>query len=183
MTVKIKTVAPPAPPAVLNLEVVFMPPSVLKPYYRNQKKHTKSQITLLAKAMKAAGFDQPVVVDKDLVIIKGHGRRLAALELKLKMVPVVVRADLSPDQVMAARIADNRAHTLSEVDVQAEQAEIAKLAGAPGADVFFGLLQLGKGDGQQPDKNKGPKSKAAAQIAGNLETCPKCGNTFMEVKK
>lgn len=66
-----------APDGVTRIfDVQFLSPSSLLPYYRNSKRHDRRQIVLLAKALKTSGFDQPIVVDKDMVIIKGHGRRL-----------------------------------------------------------------------------------------------------------
>lgn len=78
------------------------------PYELNSKKHEKAQVKKIAKSIKEFGWDQPIVVDTDGVIIKGHGRRLAAIELGLKKVPVLVRDDLTPEQVRAARLADNQ---------------------------------------------------------------------------
>jgi hypothetical protein len=100
----------------------------VKPYERNSKKHPKEQIAKIAASIKMTGWDQPIVVDKGGVIIKGHGRRLAAIELGFKQVPVLVRDDLTPDQVKAARISDNRA-ALSDIDTDLLKAELAELNG------------------------------------------------------
>lgn len=90
-------------------------PQDLIPYELNSKKHPPEQIARLVATMRKHGFDVPIVVDKDNVIIKGHGRRLAAIELGMEFVPVIVRADLSPKEVAEARLADNRA-ALSDID-------------------------------------------------------------------
>ena len=79
----------------------------VKPYPKNTKLHPDEQIERLSRTISRFGWDQPIVVDKHGVIIKGHGRRLAALKLGLKKVPVCVRRDLSQDEADAARIADN----------------------------------------------------------------------------
>ena len=84
-----------------------VPIEKIKPYSKNAKRHPDNQIDLLVKQI-AEGWDQPIVVDKDYIIIKGHARRLAALKMGIKSVPVVIRDDLTPHQVMAARIADNK---------------------------------------------------------------------------
>jgi hypothetical protein len=167
-----------------TFEVVFMSPTALKPYYRNSKKHTKRQVTLLAKAMRIAGFDQPIVVDKNHVIIKGHGRTLAALELKLDLVPVVVRADLTEEQVMASRIADNHVHTMSDVDAGKEMGEVKQYIEAGGSDAptFFDFMSPDVPVLEMPGTTN-PTPKAAPSVAGTLLTCPKCSNTFMEAKK
>ena len=108
-------------------EIVMMEPSKLKPYKRNNRKHPQAQIDKLAKQIEAHGFDVPIVVDKDLVIIKGHGRTLAAKQLKLKEVPVIIRADLNPEQCAAARLADNKLSEIAEIDVEAIQLELDAL--------------------------------------------------------
>jgi DNA modification methylase len=109
------------------MKIVEMKPSELKPYERNNRKHPKEQIDKLAKQIAAHGWDVPIVVDKDFVIIKGHGRLKAAKQLKLKTVPVVVRDDLTPEQCNAARLADNKLSELAEVDMEAIQAELDAL--------------------------------------------------------
>lgn len=98
----------------------------LIPYETNVKKHDKDQVKKIAEAIRRHGFDVPIVVDKDGVIIKGHGRRLAAIELGMEKVPVLVRDDLSPDQVKAARLADNRV-ALGDVDPEMLRAELASI--------------------------------------------------------
>ncbi|MDX9859308.1 MAG: ParB N-terminal domain-containing protein [Rhodospirillales bacterium] len=89
-------------------DVVWRDPTDLTPYAHNAKTHPDGQIDRIAGSIAEYGFDQPIVVDADGVIIKGHGRRLAALRLGLKSVPVIVRADLTPAQVKAARLLDNK---------------------------------------------------------------------------
>lgn len=85
------------------------------PYEQNAKLHDKGQVKRIVESIRKFGWDVPIVVDNDGVIIKGHGRRLAAIEMGLKKVPVIVRSDLTPEQVRAARLADNRA-ALSGLD-------------------------------------------------------------------
>lgn len=80
----------------------------LIPYDKNPKRHPQEQVEKIANSIKSFGFDQPIVVDSDMVIIKGHGRRLASQYLGLKRVPVIVRTDMTAAQVRASRIADNQ---------------------------------------------------------------------------
>lgn len=80
----------------------------IKPYEENAKLHDKAQVSKIAKSIAEFGWTSPIVVDKNGVIIAGHGRRLAAIELKQTEVPVLVRDDLTDDQVRALRLADNR---------------------------------------------------------------------------
>ena len=93
----------------------------IKPYPKNTKKHPQTQIDKLIKQL-AQGFDQPIVVDKKFVIIKGHARHLAAKQIGLKEVPIIMRDDLTDKQVKAIRIADNKiAESEWELDILTEE--------------------------------------------------------------
>ena len=112
---------------ITPLKVEMWPIENLTPYELNAKKHEKEQVTKIAAAISRSGkFDQPIVVDRHGVIIKGHGRRLAALELGLRQVPVVVHADMTPEAVRAMRLADNRV-AQGDYDLDMFQAELADL--------------------------------------------------------
>lgn len=108
------------------LKVALWPVGDITPYELNAKKHEKDQVKRIAEAIRRHGWDVPIVVDRHGVIIKGHGRRLAALELGLEKVPVIVREDLSPDEVKAARLADNRV-AIGDYDTDMLRAEIASI--------------------------------------------------------
>lgn len=98
----------------------------LKPYALNAKIHDAKQVEKIAASIKEFGWTHPILVDKDGTIIAGHGRRLAALRLGLSVVPVLQRADLTPDQVRALRLADNRV-AVSNLDSDILQQELASL--------------------------------------------------------
>lgn len=96
------------------------------PYELNAKTHDKKQVQKIANSITEFGWDQPIVVDKNGVVIKGHGRRLAAISLGMKSVPVLVRDDLTEEQVRAARLADNRV-AISGIDMELLQKDLADL--------------------------------------------------------
>lgn len=98
----------------------------ISPYDLNAKIHDDKQVDRIAKSIKEFGWSQPIVVDKAGVIIAGHGRRLAAKKLGLAKVPVWVRDDLTPEQVRALRLADNRV-AISDLDSSILQKELADL--------------------------------------------------------
>ena len=106
-----------------DLKIQLWPIENIKPYDKNVKIHDEKQVSKIAESIQQFGWDQPIVVDKDGVIIKGHGRTLAAKKLGLKQVPVLVRSDLTEDQVKAARIADNRV-AMGDIDTEMLQQEI-----------------------------------------------------------
>ena len=98
----------------------------LIPYERNTKKHDKTQINNVAERIKQYGFVQPIVIDKDNVVVIGHCRLLAAKQLKMKEVPCVCVDDLTEEQVKALRIVDNKSNE-SEWDLDILPDELADL--------------------------------------------------------
>lgn len=82
--------------------------SELKPYPKNTKKHDETQIANVAQSIKEYGFVQPVVIDKNNVVVIGHCRLLAAKKLGMQTVPCVSVDELTEEQVKALRIVDNK---------------------------------------------------------------------------
>lgn len=109
-----------------EMKIEWWPIDQLIPYELNSKTHDPAQVEKIANAINATGWDQPIVVDKNGVIIKGHGRRLASIRLGFKRVPVLVRSDLTPEQVRAARLSDNRV-AISGIDSEMLKKELATL--------------------------------------------------------
>ena len=79
----------------------------LQPYENNPRKNDKA-VPLVANSIKEFGFKVPIIVDKNGVIVAGHTRYLAAMNLGMEKVPTIVADDLTPEQVKAFRIADNK---------------------------------------------------------------------------
>lgn len=109
-------------------EVVYLDPHKLVPYTKNVKRHPQSHIDTLKALMIKYGFSKgnAIQVDKNLVIIAGHGRREAACQLDLKEVPVVIRHDLNDDEVKRWRIEENKSVGL-DYDVVMMKEELADL--------------------------------------------------------
>ena len=82
----------------------------LVPYEKNTKKHDDVQINNVAESIKQYGFVQPIVIDKNNVVVIGHCRLLAAKKLKMADVPCVCVDDLTEEQVKALRIVDNKSN-------------------------------------------------------------------------
>jgi hypothetical protein len=82
----------------------------LIPYEKNTKKHDDVQIKNVAESIKQYGFVQPIVIDKNNVVVIGHCRLLAAKKLKMTDVPCVCVDDLTEEQVKALRIVDNKSN-------------------------------------------------------------------------
>jgi ParB-like chromosome segregation protein Spo0J len=110
-----------------SLAVQILDLASLIPHAKNAKKHSDEQVANIAALIKRLGWTSPIVVDKDLVIIAGHGRRLAALHLGMTKVPVIVRDDLSKEEAEALRLADNRVAS-TDYDLALEQEALQALA-------------------------------------------------------
>src|SRR4249919_2911525 len=115
-----------------------LPIGEIIPYENNPRTHSEKQIAMLAKLMKEYGIDQPIVVDEKGVILKGHDRRLAAIEAGFKKFPVVRHVGLSENDKRAIRIADNQVALLSGWDDELLKLEIKELQ-----DQGFDLPMLG----------------------------------------
>ena len=98
----------------------------LKPYERNPRKNDRA-VDGVAESIKQFGFKQPIVIDKDNVIVAGHTRYKAAKKLKLATVPVVRADDLTEEQVKAYRILDNKLSEYSYWDFDLLNVELADL--------------------------------------------------------
>lgn len=96
------------------------------PYARNPRINAHA-IEKVAASIKEFGFRQPIVTDKEMVIVVGHVRFEAAKRLGLKKVPVHVATELKPEQIKAYRITDNRVGEESEWDKALLQLEITEL--------------------------------------------------------
>jgi DNA modification methylase len=93
---------------IAQLSVVYQPVVSLKPNPHNALTHSKHQIRQIAESIKAFGFNNPVLVDQDNTIIAGHGRVAAAKLLRIATVPTIRLENLTPDQIRAYVLADNR---------------------------------------------------------------------------
>ena len=89
----------------------------IRPYDDNPRRNDEAA-KAVANSIKEFGFQSPIIVDRDGVIIAGHTRYKAARRLKLQEVPVIVAAELDPEKVKALRIADNSTGEVAEWDLQ-----------------------------------------------------------------
>ena len=146
----------------------------LIPYERNTKKHDKTQINNVAESIKQYGFVQPIVIDKDNVVVIGHCRLIAAKQLKMKEVPCVCVEDLTEEQVKALRIVDNKSNESPwDLDILGE--ELAELD-LSDFDFDFFLDEDAEGETESIDLDEEPTEKKVQTYC-----CPKCGFEF-EVK-
>jgi len=108
----------------------------LKPYPTNPRRND-SAVDAVAKSIDAFGWNVPVICDKDLTVIAGHTRIKAAKQLGMDTIPVYIAEHLTPDQVKAYRLADNRTGEIANWDFQLLPEELRQLQMT---DIDLGLL-------------------------------------------
>lgn len=108
------------------MEINLRSVSELIPYARNPRKNDLA-VDSVAASIKEFGFKQPIVVDADNVIVVGHTRLRAAKKLGILEVPVIVATDLTPDQIKAYRILDNKLNEKAEWDGELLGLELSEI--------------------------------------------------------
>ncbi len=111
----------------MNIEM--KPLADIRPYENNPRLNDQA-VDAVAESIARFGFRQPIVVDEAGVIICGHTRFKAATKMGLAEVPVHIATDLTPEQIRAYRIADNRTAELSEWNMELLPLELAELQDA-----------------------------------------------------
>ena len=152
----------------------------IRPYKNNAKKHDETQINNVAESIKQYGFVQPIVIDKDGVIVIGHCRALAAKKLGLKEVPCVCVEDLTEEQVKALRLVDNKSNE-SEWDFDLLTDELADLD-LSDFDFDFGIdgdeeeTEVVEDEAPEVDEDAEPIAKLGdIWQLGRWVYCKKCG--------
>ena len=117
----------------------------LKPYEKNPRRNDGA-VDAVAKSIEQFGFKVPIVIDADNVIVCGHTRYKAAQKLKLESVPCVVANDLTPEQVKAFRLADNKTSELASWDdaFLIEELNDLEFLNFDMADFGFDIDEVGK---------------------------------------
>lgn len=119
-------------------KIEYRPLDRVKPYETNPRRNDKA-VDAVAASIQDFGFKVPIVVNSDDVIVTGHTRLKAAEKLGLKEVPVIVADDLTPEQIKAFRLADNRVAEIAswDEDLLAGELEALKQAGVDMFDYGF----------------------------------------------
>lgn len=112
----------------------------LIPYEDNAKKHDETQIKNVMESIRQFGFAQPIVVDKDNVIIIGHCRLIASERLHMEEVPVVRMENLTEEEVQKLRLLDNKLNE-SEWDFDLLADQIPELD-FDGFDIDWGIPEI-----------------------------------------
>lgn len=139
--------------------------------YDNNPRRNEDAVPLVANSIKEFGWKQPIVIDKDNVIVAGHTRWEAAQELGLTKVPCVVADDLTEEQIKAYRLADNKTAEQAGWDWDALDIELEDIQGIDMTEFGFDEMQDVDIDGlfgEAPEKEP-------SEGTDHIITCPCCG--------
>lgn len=119
-------------------QIVMRPIDSIRPYGNNPRKNDNA-VRVVAKSLEKFGFKQPIVIDTNDEIVAGETRWKAAKLLGKTEVPCVLADDLTPEEVRAYRLADNKVAEYAEWDEDKLEQEIAALAGEMDMAELFGF--------------------------------------------
>jgi DNA modification methylase len=109
-----------------NLNIEYIPTAEIVPYEKNPRKNDKA-VDVVVRSIKEFGFRNPIILDKDNVIIAGHTRLKAAQKIGLTEVPVIWADDLTEEQVKAFRIMDNKSMEYADWNIDLLKEEFKSL--------------------------------------------------------
>ena len=152
----------------VSKEIVMKPVNEIKPYVRNPRKNDKT-VEQLVKIIPVVGFNQPILIDKRGVIVKGHARFSAALKLGMSEVPCII-STADDEQNKLDRITDNKISELSEWVNEELLHELDSLnididldgLGLPKIDfeeLEFNPMEAGGESGETPENGSGELSE------------------------
>jgi len=98
----------------------------LKPYENNPRKND-SAVDAVRKSIQQFGFKEPIVIDKNKVIVCGHTRLKAAKLLGYEKIPCVIADDLTPEQIKAFRLIDNKTSEFAAWDLEKLETELENI--------------------------------------------------------
>lgn len=154
----------------MDSQIVMRKVAELKPYKNNPRKNDKA-VDAVAASIKAFGFKQPIVIDVNDEVIAGDTRLKAAKKNGLKEVPCVMADDLTPEQVKAYRLADNKVGELAEWDWNLLPVELDGLTGFDMTEFGFDEIEAVDVDSLLDCGDGGNGEKEPVK-------CPKCGFVF-----
>lgn len=139
--------------------------------YENNPRNNEEAVDKVAASIKEFGFKVPIIIDSDNIIIAGHTRYKAAQSLDFGKVPCIVADDLTPEQVKAFRLADNKVSEFSNWDWAKLDEELEALSDIDMS--AFGFAASEEIDIDSFFEDAEPKEKEPKKIK-----CPHCGKEF-----
>lgn len=139
--------------------------SEIKPYDKNPRKNDRA-VKYVAESIKQFGFQVPIVIDKNGVIICGHTRYKACRKLNIKNIPCVLADELTEEQVKAFRLADNKVSEKSEWDFDLLDDEIESIADFDMSDFGFEFIDHEENKEKTQDRVENILNLAVANYDG-----------------
>lgn len=161
-----------------KLEVIYKGIDEIIPYINNPR-YNQAAIDKVAASIAEFGFKVPIVIDRDNVIVTGHTRREAAKKLNIEQIPCIYADDLTPAQVKAFRLADNKTSEFSYWDTELLKIELDALKELE-YDVNmtdFGFSDLEDIDIDSFFEETEPQEPQEAKEEKEIK-CPHCGMYF-----
>lgn len=157
-----------------ELKIVYLPPGELTPYEHNARKHAEEDLNVIKASIRENGFLDPIGIwgDNNL-IVEGHGRQMAALEMGLESVPCIRLDHLTEAQRREYALVHNKSAELSGWDFTELEAELAEL------EMNFDMSEFGFDDPSSDTSDDSYESPESFKEYGeDMETkhvCPRCG--------
>ena len=162
----------------MMIKVIEKDINELVPYENNARINDKA-VDVVANSIEEFGFKQPIIIDKNNVIVAGHTRTLACKKLGITKVPCIVADDLTEEQIKAFRIADNSSAQVAEWDMNKLMKELDS--------IDYDMAQFGLAEQldeitnellkQETSENVYPDQKLK-QNETKFHICPNCGCEF-----
>lgn len=154
-----------------RFEIVYKPVFSIKPYEKNPRRNDDA-VQAVKASIEKFGFKVPIVIDNHGVIVAGHTRYKAAVELGLTEVPTISADHLSPAKIKAFRLADNKVGEIAEWDMGLLEIEMKDMASLFDME-SFGFMQKKPKDDTENDDSSG-----TGEEDSDIITCPKCKRPF-----
>lgn len=152
------------------MQIIYKKLEELHPYKNNPRRNDQA-VDAVANSIREFGFKVPAVIDKSGEIIAGHTRYKAAKKLGIKEIPCIIADDLTEEQIMAFRLADNKVGEMAEWDFDLLDEELEKMSCIDMEQ--FGFLESGISEDdidkyflESEEKEEGKRKTI---------TCPFCG--------
>ena len=122
----------------MELKIEYVDINSIKPY-KNNARHNEEAIPYVMNSIKEFGFKNPIIIDKNNIIIAGHTRLESAKRLGMKEVPIIHADDLTEEQIKAYRLADNKTAEYAEWDFNLLNEELDSIIDIDMSDFGFDI--------------------------------------------
>lgn len=160
----------------MELKIEYLSPDELRAYEKNAKLHPDEQIVQIMKSIEEFGMNDPIAIWKDNVVIEGHGRLKACLELGIEKVPVIRLDNLTDEQRRAYTLVHNKLTMNSGFDFDILSAELDNILDIDMEGFgFFNQIDVNMEELNGLFEDAEPKEKEPKQIQ-----CPHCKEWFTQ---